>query len=329
MRLKAITAQRRPCLKGNDGMKRRNFGIGLSVLITALSDYPDRSIDWIIMWSAGGGADTATRIFARYYAEELGQDITVQNVTGAAGSVGYMTARDAEPDGYTLTTALSDLPKYKPLGTPGIDVDDFDIIGSFAVEAPVLVAPTASDIETLEDFVTASQENPGELAIGVTNLGGIHHQPLILLGDALNLDFRVVAHDGTPQVNAALLGGHIDMISSFAQQSLGNVQSGYMRYIAYFGAERMEALPDVPTVSELGYDIIWEHSYGVATPKGAPDEVKQALQTALEAVRENPDFAADLEAAGLSLHVRGPEEYRAELLDTQVQMQRVVEIMQQ
>ncbi|WP_174802240.1 tripartite tricarboxylate transporter substrate binding protein [Martelella limonii] len=292
-------------------------------------DYPDRSIDWILMWSPGGGADTATRIFTKYYEEELGQPITVQNVTGASGTIGYMTARDADPDGYTLTTALSDLPKYKPLGTPGIEVDNFDILGSFAVEAPVLVAPADSEIETLDDFIRLSKENPDGLSIGVTNIGGIHHQPLVLLAEAADIRINVVAHEGTPQVNAALLGGHIDLISSFAKQSLAHVQSGDMRYIAYFGATRTKALPDVPTARELGYDIVWEHSYGVATPKGAPEEVKARLTAALETVRENTDFQAELDTVGLSLHSVGPEDYREELLETSRQMEHVVELMRQ
>jgi tripartite-type tricarboxylate transporter receptor subunit TctC len=293
----------------------------------AQSEYPTREIEWIVMWSAGGGADTATRIFARHFEQELGQDVVVRNVTGASGTVGYLTAKAARADGYTLVSALSDLPKYKPLGTEGIEVDDFDIIGSFAVEAPILVGRTDSEFDSLEDIVEAARENPGQVSVGVSNLGGIHHQPIVLLNDAADIKLNVVAHDGSPQMNAALLGGHVDVISSWVAQSLSNVRSGDLHYIVYFGAERLDEFPDVPTAKESGYDIVWEHSYGIGAPKGIPDEAKARLQDALERVWDKPELAEELAGVGLSVYRRGPEEYRAELKATEEQMGRVVDLM--
>ncbi|QIE55677.1 tripartite tricarboxylate transporter substrate binding protein [Pikeienuella piscinae] len=292
------------------------------------AEYPTKPIEWIIMWSAGGGADTATRIFTKYFEKELGQTVVVRNVTGASGTVGYLTAKAARPDGYTVVSALSDLPKYKPLGTKGIEVDDFDIIGSFAVESPILVARADSDIHSLEDFIEKAKANPGEVTVGVSNIGGVHHQPVVLLEEAAGIDAPVIAHDGSPQMNAALLGGHVDIISSWVKQSLSNVQAGDMNYIAYFGAERLEAFPDVPTAKELGYDIVWEHSYGLGAPKGIPEEAKEKLLAAMKKVWANPDFAADMRKVGLTLHTRGPE-YYDELKATEKAMDHVVELMNQ
>lgn len=315
------------------GLKAAAAGMAAAMMIGApgashaQSEYPTREIEWIVMWSAGGGADTATRIFARHFEQELGQDVVVRNVTGAGGTVGYLTAKAARADGYTLVSALSDLPKYKPLGTEGIEVDDFDIIGSFAVEAPILVARTDSEYDTLDDIVEAARENPGQVSVGVSNLGGIHHQPIVLLNDAADIELNVVAHDGSPQMNAALLGGHVDVISSWVAQSLSNVRSGDLQYVAYFGAERLDEFPDVPTVKELGYDIVWEHSYGIGAPKGIPDEAKARLQDALERVWDKPELAQELAEVGLSVYRRGPEEYRAELKATEEKMGRVVDLM--
>lgn len=289
--------------------------------------YPSKPIEWIVMWSAGGGADTATRIFTKYLEEELGQDVVVRNVTGAGGTVGYLTAMQAEPDGYTLVSALSDLPKYEPLGTDEIKVDNFDVLGSFAVEAPIIVADADAPWADPKEFAEAAKASPGEHSIGVSNIGGVHHQPVVLWKDEAGFDANVVAHKGSPQMNAALLGGHVDLISSWVKQSLGNVKSGDLKYLGYFGGERLEAFPDVPTFKELGYDIVWEHSYGMGAPKGVPEERKQVLVDAMQRVWENPDFKEELNKLGLRLHKRGPEEYRQELLNTQEQMGRVVELL--
>lgn len=293
----------------------------------AQSDYPSKPIEWIIMWSAGGGADTATRIFTKYLEDVLGQDVVVKNVTGASGTIGYLTAKQARPDCYTLVSALSDLPKYAPLGTEGINVDDFEILGSFAVEAPVIVAPADAPWDTAEEFAEAAKSNPGKYSVGVSNIGGVHHQPIVLWEAEAGFDVQEVAHKGSPQMNAALLGGHVDLISSWVKQSLGAVQDGKLKYIGYFGANPPSNFPDVPTFKEIGYDIVWEHSYGMGAPKGIPDECKQVLVDAMEQVWEIPEFKAELEKLGLSLYKKGPEEYREDLLNTQQQMERVVELL--
>lgn len=293
----------------------------------AQGDYPSHPIEWIIMWSPGGGADTATRIFVKYFEEELGVDVVVKNVTGASGTIGYLTAKRAKADGYTLVSALSDLPKYKSLGVKGIEVDDFDILGSFAVEAPIIVAQADAPWETANDFAEAARENPGELSIGVSNIGGVHHQPVVLWEDAADFTAPVVAHKGSPQMNAALLGGHVDIISSWVKQSLSHVKNGDLKYLGYFGANPPPGLPDVPTFQELGYDIVWEHSYGMGAPKGMPEERKQVLIDAMKRVWANPEFEAELNRLGLRLYKRGPEEYRKELLDTQTTMDRVVDLL--
>lgn len=296
---------------------------------SAADDYPSRPIEWIVMWSAGGGADTATRIFTKYLEEELGQDVVVKNVTGAGGTIGYLTAMQAEPDGYTLVSALSDLPKYVPLGTDNIKVDNFDIIGGFAVEAPIIVAKADAPWNSPEDFVETAKGAPGEHTVGVSNIGGVHHQPVVLWMDEGEFEANVVAHKGSPQMNAALLGGHVDLISSWVKQSLPNVQNGELKYVGYFGAERLADFPDVPTFKELGYDIVWEHSYGMGAPKGVPEERQKVLADAMAKVWENPEFEKELNGLGLRLHARDGEAYRQELLDTQASMDKVVTILGQ
>jgi len=313
---------------GGLGATALALALVLSPLHEAHAEYPEKPIEWIVMWSAGGGADTATRTFVKYFEQEIGVDVNVKNVTGAGGSIGYLTAKRAKPDGYTLVSALSDLPKYVPLGTESIKVDDYEILGSFAVEAPIIVTQADAPWESIEDFEERARANPGELTIGVSNIGGVHHQPVALWMEEAGFDAKVVAHKGSPQMNAALLGGHVDLISSWVKQSLSHVQSGDLRYMAYFGSEPPAEFQDVPTFKELGYDIVWEHSYGMGAPKGIPEEAKRKLVAAMQRVWENPDFERDLRKVGLSLFTMGPDEYRGQLLSVQKDMERIVEILE-
>ncbi len=121
---------------------------------TALAkDYPTKPVSWIVTWPAGGGADTATRTFTKYLEKEIDGTIVINNVVGGGASIGYMTAKQARPDGYTLLTAQGDLPKFAPTKLAPIDIKDFDFIAGFAVQSPVLIVRADSPWKTLKDFV--------------------------------------------------------------------------------------------------------------------------------------------------------------------------------
>ncbi len=313
-------------------LRHLSAALGAASLMTlaagaAVADYPERPIDWIVMWSAGGGADTATRTFTPYFEEQLGTTVNVQNLTGASGLTGYITAKNSRPDGYTLVSALSDLPKYRPLDQGDVTVEDFEIIGGFAVEAPIIVTQADSPWDSVNDFVEDARANPGQYSVGVSNLGGVHHQPLVLWFDQVGIDVSVVAHAGSPQMNAALMGGHVDLISSWVAQSLPGVRGGELKYLASFGPASPPGFEDVPTFAEEGIDVTWPHSYGLAAPKGTPQDVLDTLADALQAVVENPDFEQDLNELGLLLHPATGEEYRQELMETESKMGVVVDLL--
>lgn len=291
------------------------------------SDYPTRPINWIVMWSAGGGTDSVSRIMAEYLGRELGQRIVVQNIVGGGGAIGYTAAKAARPDGYTLVTIQSDLAKFTPMSLADIRISDFEIIGAASVQAPILVVRGDSRFETLEDFLGAARENPNTVTVGVSDIGGVHHQPVVLLDDAAGSQVRAVAHEGSPQMAAGLLGGHVDVISSWVKQNASYVEDGQMRFLAYFGGDRLADFPDVPTVTELGYDVVWESPYGFGLPTGAPDEVVTRLKEALAAIWENEEFVAELVALGHVPVQRDGESYRQYLERIEQDIANVMRIL--
>ena len=282
--------------------------------IASASDYPTRTINWIVMWPAGGGTDSVSRIMAQYMERELGQRIVIQNIVGGGGSIGYTAAKAARPDGYTLVTIQSDLSKFAPMELADIAITDFEIIGAASVQAPILVTRGDSPFESLDDLLSAARDNPNTITVGVSDIGGVHHQPVVLLDDAAGTQVRAVAHEGSPQMAAGLLGGHVDAISSWVKQNASYVQGGQMRFLAYFGGERLSEFPDVPTVTELGYDVVWESPYGIGVPAGTPDAVVNRLAEALAAIWENEDFIAELVDLG-HVPVQWDGEYYREYLE--------------
>lgn len=303
-------------------------GAALATPSAWASQYPSKSIEWVVMWPAGGGADTATRTFTKYLEEELKQKIVVKNVVGGGASIGYLTAKQARPDGYTLVTIQGDLPKFNPMKLAPIEVSDFDIIESFAVQSPILIARADSPWKSLQDFIDDARNNPGQRTIGVSDIGGVHHQPVVLWAKAAGISVRPVAHAGSPQMNAAILGGHVDLVSSYIRPAAPYVKEGQLKYLAYFGATRPQDAPDTPTFKELGFDVVWEQPYGLGGPAGLPQEAKERLSAAAQKVRSNPEFVKDLAKLGLELYDRSGDETKAYLTQVQSSIAEVLSILQ-
>lgn len=292
------------------------------------SNYPNKPIKWIVMWQAGGGGDTASRIFTKYLEQILGQKIIVENIIGGGGSIGYAAAKNARPDGYTLVVVQADLPKYKPMNLAPLAINDFDVIGSFCYQSPVIVAQSDSKWNTAMDFAEEAKKNPDKMTMGVSDIGGSHHQPLLLWMDQAGFKAKAIAHDGSPAMNAAILGGHVDVISSYLRPAIPYVKDGTLKFIGYFGGERHPDFPDVPTFKELGYDIVWEIPYGIGGPKGLPEDVKLILEEATKKVWEIPEFQAELEKLGQSVYKKDSAAYTEHLYKMQENITKALDLMQ-
>lgn len=291
--------------------------------------YPDEPVDWIVMWRAGGGADTATRTFTGAFERLTGAEIVVQNMPGGGGAIGYTAAKAADPDGYTLVTIQGDLPKYEPMQVAPIKIDDFDILAGFAYQSPVVVVRADAPWQTLEEFVSDAKTNPGKYSIGTTDLGGIFHQPMVLWEDAAGFEAQPVVLEGSQQQVVSLLGGHTDAAITWVKAAAPYVAEGDLRYLGYMASERNPDFPEVPTLKELGYAVVSEHPYGVGAPAGVPEEVKTVILAGAETVWDDPDFQAQLAKQGLSVLRLDGAAYRKHLLTMQEDLAKALALMQQ
>ena len=289
--------------------------------------YPERPINMIVVWKAGGGADTATRIFSKYFEKTIGQKVVVQNITGGSASIGYLAAKAAKPDGYTLVCIQGDLPKFKPMGMAPLSVEDFDILEGFAYQSPVVVVKSSSPWKTIQQFVDDCKRNPDKRSIGISDIGGTYHQPLVLWEELAGFKAKAIVHTGSPQQMASLLGGHVDANVTWVRPNIPYIKNGEFRFLAYMGPERMDDYPDVPTLKELGWDVVWEHPYGVGGPKGLPADVKKVISEATQKVWKIPAFKKDLENLGLVLFKVNAEQYSKHMLKMQEDMTKALKII--
>lgn len=279
--------------------------------------YPEKPMDMIIVWGAGGGSDLAARLMGDYAAAELGQSFVYQNVTGANGAIGWDQAANSTADGYTVANLTFDILTNEAMGQTEIGYDDFDLIMQFTYQPVGVFVPGDSPYQTLDELLAAAKENPETLQMGTTALGGFFHQASALLeAETDGSRFKYLPFKGSAEIISALAGKHVDAGIQTLTGMEQHVQEGTMRILAVLTNERVALFPDAPTAKELGYDVAWESWRGFAVPKGTPEEVKAKLVEAFKAAYENPEFQEKAIAAGLDLTYRGPEEFKA-MLDEQ------------
>ena len=305
------------------------LSLAMDVRPVGAASYPTKPINWIVMWPAGGGADTGTRMFTKHLSKILGQEIIVQNIVGGGGSIGYLQAKGKRADGYNLVTIQADLPKYPVMKLAPIDVDDFDIIGSFCAQPPIIVTRADSPWQTLNEFIADAKKNPGKRTIGVSDIGGVHHQPIVLLMKHAGFDARVVAHKGSTEMAAAILGGHVDVISTFTRPVFPYIAEKKLRFLATTGSEPISGFPNVPTLAKLGYPVEWMIPWGIGGPKGMPENVKKILADATRQVWANPEFVTEIDKLGYTLFKKDGPSYRAELLKMQKDIAEVLRLLEQ
>ncbi len=297
------------------------FRNGLAALFTAATlvaapasaqDYPDHAVQFIVPWSPGGGSDTLMRLIAGNIEPFLGAEMPIINMPGVGGTVGLREASRRAADGYTISQVHEGLLVATETGITDLAWDDFDPIALMTASPQYLVVHPTEDYGTFEEFVAYAKENPGEITMGVT-LGGVPHLHAAMIEQAFGLQFAYVGYEGTGERIRALVGGNLDAAIGDISSSKQFVDNGDLTFLAVGSTERVEATPDVPTFTELGQDLELNVTRGIVMPKGAPQEARDTLEAALEALSKDPTYIEQTNNAGADVLFRGQEGYRTYL----------------
>lgn len=261
--------------------------LGAFVFGMGFAQYPDQPITYTIPFNPGGESDVTARLQQAGLEEALGTDIVIQNQAGGGGAVGWSEfQRSAEADGYSVIGI--NLPHIiaQPLsrGDAGYTTDGFDPIYFFHFTPSVLAVAEDSEFQTLEDFIAFAQENPQVLTVGGSGTFSANHMETLRLENAAEVDLTYIPFSGSAPTRPALLGGHVTALMTYSTVPFA-VEG--VRVLAVASEERLPFLPDVPTFTELGYDIVGGAYRGVAVPAGTPDDVKEQLVSALDSVTES------------------------------------------
>ncbi|HEV7291749.1 MAG TPA: tripartite tricarboxylate transporter substrate-binding protein [Devosia sp.] len=251
-------------------------------------EFPTQPVTIVVPFSAGGPTDTVTRLVAQAMSEDLGQQVVVQNVGGAGGTLGAGQVAAANADGYTLLLhhiGMSTAPAlYASL--PYDPIEDFEPIGLVTEVPMTIVARKDFEPETLEDLIAHVKENGEDVTYANAGIGAASQLCGLLFMDALGTQMTEVPYQGTGPAMTDLLGGQIDMMCDQTTNTTSQIQAGEIKAYAVTTPERIDVLPDVPTMAEGGIEdfelSIWHGLYApTGTDQAIIDRLAQSLQTAL------------------------------------------------
>lgn len=257
----------------------------------AAQAYPSHSITMVVPFSAGGPTDTIARIMTERMGKALGQTVVVENVTGAAGSIGVGRVARAAPDGYTLSighwsTHVVNGAVYQ------LSYDllkDFEPVAMIATNPQLIVTKTTVPATNLTELVTWVKANQERVSVGTAGVGSASHVGGIYFQNIIGAKLLFVPYRGAAPAMQDLMGGQIDLILDQAANSLPWVRSGKIRAYAVTAKARVAAAPDIPTVDEAGlpglYIAIW---HAIWVPKGTPKEIVARLNAAVVETLADP-----------------------------------------
>jgi tripartite-type tricarboxylate transporter receptor subunit TctC len=274
--------------------------------------FPSRPVTIIVPYPPGGLIDLVARALQPFLQTELGVPVLAENHGGAGGNVGAEMVARAAPDGYTLLLANPSLAisptLYKKLNYRALE--DLAYVGRYGSVANVLVVNPALPVKTAQDLIAYAKKNPGKLNYGSPGYGTSPQLSSELFKSMTGTYIVHIPFRGAGPATAALFGGEIEMMIDNIPPQIGNIKAGRVRALAVTSLKRSSALPDVPTMDEIGlkgYEVVsW---FGLATRAGTPREIVMRLNAALNNATRGPKLREILESSGSTVVQGTPEDF--------------------
>ena len=304
-------------------MDRRHFVAGSAAAAAALAvhpsfaqdAYPAHAITLINPFPPGGAADVVGRPFAAALEPIVKQSVVVDTKAGAAGAVGAQVAASAKPDGYTWLVHITSISGFAEVDkgfdrTPKFTRADFIPIARFVADPCVLLVNEKQPYKTLAELTADAKKRPDEILFSSSGLYGALHIPMALYMKAAGgLKFRHLPTNGGGPALTAFLGNNAQVLVSSISASLAQIKAGKARPLAQFGGERSKALPDVPTMKELGFNLEYYLWVGLFAPKGTPASVVTYLRTATDKAAHSDLFKTAIANLGQELGYQDQAEF--------------------
>lgn len=286
-------------------------------------DFPTKDVRVVVPWGAGGGTDAIVRKISTIAEDEIGGTIYVENVEGGASATGVMNVMNAAPDGYTLAALTYDsvitVPRQGLLAS--YSLDKLEPIARITSEPDALMVGRDAPFQTFEAMIDAAKESPGEVRVGIQNIGSRTHLAMLRLQELTGTEFDLIAYPGgaAPQ-KEALLSGEVQAVVTSLGDFAPLIESGDAKGVIEFSEASNPTYPDVPTTRDKGLDLQIGSFIVLAVPSGTPDAATEALTEAYKSAYDSDAFQSWVSQIGVTPSWLAGEDAQEWMASTQTEM---------
>ena len=280
----------------------KSIMLAAGILVSATSiaaDYPSKNIRLVVPFGAGGGTDAVGRTLANSAKDILGQNISIMNRTGGAGAVGMSFGAQQRADGYTLTVVTREIASLPQMGLMRHTADDFRLIRLVNLDPAVVLVAADSPYNTINDLIKEAKEKPGSVKFASTAAPNFY---LMSLEKDQDIKLNAIPYNGASEAIPAVLGHHTDVTMVTPGEAIAQLRSGQLKALGVLSEERIQYIPDVPTLKEQGIDVVTGTWRGIGAPKDTPDAVIEKLGAAFDEAMASEEFKSFMEKGAMTIH---------------------------
>ncbi len=287
----------------------------VSLSFTAQAEYvAGKDVTVLQGFKPGGGSDVLAQLVQPYVSKTLGINMVNEYIPGATGAIAWTRlAKQSKKDGSVISITNTPMLMTNYIMNDAItyNIKELTPIANVVTDPGIAVVAKDSPLNTLEDLIAAAKEKPGRITVGNSGMGGDDYFTTLMVEKATGLSFKKVPFQGDGPSATAAMGNKIDVSFNNVGTVYSQVKSGNLKALAVFSDERIEDMPDVPTLKEKGIDVVAGSSRGYSAPAGIPEEARQQLIAAFEALRNDEAFLADAKKRALNIDIVTGDEYGA------------------
>jgi tripartite-type tricarboxylate transporter receptor subunit TctC len=276
----------------------------------AMAAYPTKPIVLVTHSSPGAGGDIFLRNMAKHMEPYLGgASLVVENKAGGGGAIAMNYVATAKPDGHLLYGVTPTYLQTPLLGKTARNYKDFAPIVRVFIDPMVLYVRNESPYKNAKDLVEGAKKNPGKQRWGCATPGSVEHMIANQIQKVAKIDVVPATFEGGGDLLVAVLGGHVDLGLGEPGEVMGQVDAKKLRILATFTESRLGMLPEIPTMKELGYDMVVEKFRGIVGPKGVPQDASAWWEEKIQQVLKDPKYKAYYESVNLIPAFMGSKKY--------------------
>ena len=284
----------------------------LAFTTQAKAEWPEKPIQFIIPFGAGGGADIEGRLIAKAMSSVLGQPVVPVNKPGGGGAITYTYVKNSKPDGYTLAWNSTSILTTTNIGNVPFDYTALDHIGQVAQQPVPFVVKKSARWNTLKEFMDECKAKPNTLKVAFAGFGSATHLAGVAMTNLSGCK-PIMLPVKAPDRRRMILSGETDAAVDIFFVPLKLVKAGKMKFLALSSGKRNPAAPNVPTARELGMDMEFDLFRGISVAKGTPQPIKDKLEAAMLKAASSKAFSSRMKKLKLTLAPMGQKEFSAKL----------------